>query len=189
MKQIIWSKTLLTAYRYFERIAKAVDNLVMKEALGSLNFKSSLLGVRSAEEVSNKILDYTEKKIALINAKLLIEKALYGIDKKHAVILVKRYLQNKKVSIIIRELGIPRRSFYRKLDNALKSFSCLLCRMGYDYKKLETMFLGQKWLMKIYSNFETSIVGENEEFELDDCDSESIFLQNVYKGNRVSLFA
>ena len=109
MKYIIWCKTLLSAYRYYERIALAIDNLVMKEALNSMG--TSLIHSKTAEDVSNKILDYTEKKVALINAKLMVEKALYNIEKKHSLILIRKYLQGKRVTDIITEFDIPRRTF------------------------------------------------------------------------------
>ncbi|MGN1162626.1 MAG: hypothetical protein ACI4T2_01710 [Christensenellales bacterium] len=188
MKQILWSKTILTAYRYLERIVSAIDKLVIKEAMGSISSDSLIYSLKSAETITNKILDYTEKKVALINVKLLIEKALYSMKKEQALILVKKYINGKKTNDIISEIGCPRRSYYRKLESATKTFAHVIKMMGFSEERFDQMLSDQKWLMKIYSKFELEQIeqtAKNFEFENDES---SIFLQNLHKLNKVSLF-
>lgn len=188
MKQILWSKTILTAYRYLERIVSAIDKLVIKEAMGSISSDSLIYSLKSAEAVTSKILDYTEKKVALINTKLLIEKALYSMKKEQALILVKKYINGKKTNDIIAEIGCPRRSYYRKLESATKTFAYVVKMMGFSEEKLDDMLSDQKWLMKIYAKFELEQIEENaSNFEFES-DASSIFLQNLQKLNKVSLF-
>lgn len=188
MKQILWSKTILSAYRYLERIVSAIDKLVIKEAMGSISSNSLIYSLKSAEAITSKILDYTEKKVALINVKVLIEKALYSMKREQALILVKKYINCQKTNEIISEIGCPRRSFYRKLDSATKTFSYVVKMMGFSEQRLDEMLSDQKWLMKIYNKFELEQIAENcSEFELEN-DSTSIFLQNLHRLNKVSLF-
>lgn len=189
MKQILWSKTVLTAYRYFGRIVAAIDKLVMKEAMGSISSDSLIYSLKSAEAITNKILDYTEKKVALINTKILIEKALFSMKRDQALILVKKYINGKKTNDVIAEMGCARRSYYRKLESATKTFACILKRMGYGEEKLDDMLSDQKWLMKIYCQYELEeMQGEASGFELARAD-DNIFLQNIVKLNKVSLFS
>ncbi len=189
MKQILWSKTILTAYKYFERIVAAIDKLVIKEAMGSISSDSLIYSLKSAEAITNKILDYTEKKVALINAKILIEKALFSMRRDQALILVKKYINGKKTNEIIAEMGCARRSYYRKLESATKTFACALKRMGYSEERLDEMLSDQKWLMKIYGQFELEeIEQKSSNFEYSK-DENSIFLQNIIKMNKVSLFS
>ena len=189
MKSILWSKTILSAYKYFERIAGAIDKLVIKEAMGSISSQSLIYSMKSAEAVTSKILDYSEKKIALINAKLLVEKALYSMDKNQALILIKKYINGKKPNEIISEIGCARRSYYRKLDSAINSFACQINLLGFSEQRLDQMLSDQKWLMKIYNNFELDVI-EQKSGELEYAHGEnSILLQNIYKMNKVSLFS
>lgn len=189
MKQILWSKTLLTSYRYLGRIVAAIDKLVIKEAMGSIGSNSLIYSLKSAEWVTNKILDYTEKKVALINAKVLIEKALFSMNRDQALILVKKFINGKKTNQVIAEMGVARRSFYRKLEGAIKTFAFTLKRMGYSEERLDEMLSDQKWLMKIYGQFELEeIEQKSSEFELSK-DESNIFLQNIVKMNKVSLFS
>lgn len=189
MKQILWSKTILTAYRYFERIVAAIDKLVIKEAMGSISSDSLIYSLKSAEWVTNKILDYTEKKVALINAKILVEKALFSMNRDQALILVKKYINAKKTNEVIAEIGCARRSYYRKLDSATRTFACVIKRMGFSEEKLDEMLSDQKWLMKIYNQYELETIEEkSSEFSFGK-DETSIFLQNIVKMNKVSLFS
>lgn len=188
MKQILWSKTILTAYRYLERIVAAIDKLVIKEAMGSISSDSLIYSLKSAEAITNKILDYTEKKVALINTKILVEKALFSMKRDQALILVKKYINGKRTNEVIAEMGLARRSYYRKLECATKTFACTLKRMGFSEEKLDQMLSDQKWLMKIYGKFELEEIEEkSSDFEFGQ-DESSIFLQNIVKLNKVSLF-
>ena len=143
--------------------------------MGSISSDSLIYSLKSAEAVTSKILDYTEKKVALINTKLLIEKALYSMKKEQALILVKKYINGKKTNDIIAEIGCPRRSYYRKLESATKTFAYVVKMMGFSEEKLDDMFE----LEQIEEN------ASNFEFE---SDASSIFLQNLHKLNKVSLF-
>lgn len=64
MKQILWSKTILTAYRYLERIVSAIDKLVIKEAMGSISSDSLIYSLKSAEAVTSKISRFNKHKAA-----------------------------------------------------------------------------------------------------------------------------
>lgn len=189
MKQILWSKTLLTAYRYFERIVAAIDKLVIKEAMGSIGSDCLIYSLKSAEAITNKILDYTEKKVALINAKIIVEKVLFSMKREQALILVKKFVSCKKTNEIIAEMGCARRSYYRKLESAIKTFACNLKRIGFCESKLDEMLSDQKWLIKIYNQYEIEAI-EDKPAELDfGKDERGIFLQNIVKMNKVSLFS
>ena len=60
--------------------------------------------------------------------------------------------------------------------------------MGFSEEKFDDMLSDQKWLMKIYAKFELDQIEENaSNFEFES-DASSIFLQNLHRLNKVSLF-
>ncbi len=187
MNQIIWSKTILSAYRYLERVAQAIDKLVIKEAMGSIAY-TGLSSIKTAQDISDRILDYTEKKVALINTKVYVEKALLSLGREQARLLVKKYIQGKKTNEVISEMKLPRRTFYRKLEAAEKAFAHALILLGADEEKLDMMLSDQKWLMRIYSEFEKVYFGEREVFSCDIFEKQNTFLQNLCRASKVSLF-
>lgn len=69
----IWGKTLLSLYRHLGAISNSIDNLIKRIGINSA-FNHSVYN--SAYVDSNKIIELTERKIKIINLKVLIEKAL-----------------------------------------------------------------------------------------------------------------
>ena len=76
MKENCWSKTLLGVYNYLETIAGAIDKITMKTALNSFQFSKNNYEKNNVYNISNKLIDLSERKITLINLKILVVECL-----------------------------------------------------------------------------------------------------------------
>lgn len=170
---IVWTKTILTVYRYLERIAGAIDKIIMQSALGSGNICGQNYYFNNVYSVTDKIINLSERKVTLINLKVLIEDTLAEIDKKDALILIEKFLDGEKTKEIMERNNISMRTVFRKLDNALKSFGNRLNVKGYDENKIYSMLKDENWILNVYSRYSKN--------------GEEIVLSNIYLAKAVSM--
>ena len=101
-------KVTLNVYGLLETLCKSLDRLILAEA------KGSIFDFCEAEKSGEKILRLSEKKIGIINLKILIEKSLGGLKDKEIELLVARYVDGMKKDACLKIFGMCERSFYRK---------------------------------------------------------------------------
>ena len=133
----VWSKTLLSVYRYLERIAGAIDKIILKSGINSLNICGQNFYHNNTRAITQKIIELSERKVTLINLKILVEKYLDGVKSKE---LMERH-------------NISMRTVFRKLDTALKSFASCLIKKGYNNFYLTTMLKNEEWILNVYRTF------------------------------------
>ena len=157
MKTNVWAKTILTVYRYLERIAGAIDKLVSRQAINSYysNFTND-----SVVDVANKIIELGERKIKLINIKVLTEKALKEMDESYAKLLVEKYIQSFKGDDIALRNNLAIRTYFRRLAQAENNFNYFFASKGYSEKKLNEYLKDEKWIMEVYYKYQ---IGQTEE--------------------------
>ncbi len=149
-KNFLWAKTILSVYRYLERIAGAIDKIIMKSALGSSNVSVSTYHINNVMTISQRLIDLSQRKITLINLKVLTEDALSEIDKKYANILIERFFDNTKLKEITQKHDISMRSVFRYIDSALSAFSSRLVVKGFDDDKLAKMLEDEQWIKSVH---------------------------------------
>ena len=147
---IVWGKTLLSVYRYLERIAGAIDKIIMQSALGSANIVGQNYFYNNVYSITQKIIDLSERKVTIINLKLLIEEALASMDSKDALILIEKYIDGIKSKDIMQKHDISMRTVFRKLDSAIKGFVSALQKKGFSGAKLEKMLENEGWINNVY---------------------------------------
>lgn len=157
---IIWTKTILSVYRYLERIAGAIDKIILQSGLGCQNVSTQNYFLNNTYAVSQKIIDLSERKVTLINLKILIEDTLREIPKKDAEILILRFFDGKKVKDLCELKNLSMRTAFRKIDSAVLSFTSALTRKGYDTCKLENMLESEAWIKNVYIRFSSKNVDE-----------------------------
>ena len=163
---IVWGKTLLSVYRYLERIAGAIDKIIMQSALGSANIVGQNYFYNNVYSITQKIIDLSERKVTIINLKLLIEEALASMDSKDALILIEKYIDGIKSKDIMQKHDISMRTVFRKIDSAIKGFVSALQKKGYTSAKLEKMLENEGWINNVYKR----IADKNEDdFTLSSC--------------------
>ncbi len=159
MKENIWAKTLLGVYRHLETVSDAIDKIVLKTALNSYHFSLDGDDVLST---SNKLIELGERKVTLINLKLLVEEILTKIGQNEADILICRYIEGMKFKDIAFEKGLGLRTVFRRLGKAETSFTKKLLNMGYNSLSLQNKLKSEKWILNYYYDIQSSKTDEVE---------------------------
>ncbi len=152
MKEKCWSKTLLGVYSYLDTIADAIDKITLKTALNSFYFSKSDYEKNNVLTISNKLIDLSERKVTLINLKIIIEDTLMAIPKKDALILIARYVNKQKIMDIAEKNLLSKRSIFRKISHAEEMFSNILLRKGYDSFRLKQMLKNERWILNFHND-------------------------------------
>lgn len=145
----IWSKTILNIYRYLERVANAIDKIVLSRAINSFFTSSSNMAFNGVWNVSQDIINLTNRKVNLINLKLITEKALSCIDEALAKVLILNFVEKRTCYECAEILNVSLRTYFRKLNKALESFSKALNRQKYDEKYFDNMLASENWILEV----------------------------------------
>lgn len=153
MKANLWAKTSLSVYRYLERIADAIDRLVESKAINSFYVSSSNFFTNSVSVIADNIIELSERKVKLINFKVLIETALTACDAEQAALLIEKYFDGEKVKDIVAKHGLTMRTYFRKLNAAENAFYCELAHAGFTDEKLNQYLSSESWIMEVMRRF------------------------------------
>ncbi len=162
MFSFVWPKTLLSAFRYFERLTENIDSMIDKCAKGSFYVNSNNFMSNSTMVVADKIIALSERKVTLINCKLLVEEGLSLCKADAAEILIKKFIDGDKGKDIAAELNISMRSYFRKLDSSIHKFAQNIAKLGYNDSRLYDMLKNESWIMALHSR----LLNKNEEDEI-----------------------
>ncbi|MCK9574961.1 MAG: sigma factor-like helix-turn-helix DNA-binding protein [Clostridia bacterium] len=143
MELKVWAKTLLTVYKYLEKIAGTIDKLVVDKSLNTIS--------DDAFNVANEILKLTERKITLINLKVLIESALSKLSEQKSKLLILKFFDCLTCEDTAKLEGISIRTYFRHIDNALTTFTSELKLLGLDENYIDYNFKHEKWLYSLYN--------------------------------------
>lgn len=148
-----WTKTLLSGYRYLERLANAIDKIVYTRAINSFYVSGQNLSFNSINLVSDDILNLTERKVSLINLKLILDEALKKLNPKHAELLISVFIECRNCYQSSDELEISLRTFFRRQNEALESFSKILSQLGHTPESFDAILKNENWLLEIKSRY------------------------------------
>lgn len=161
---IVWAKTILSVYRYLEKMANAIDKIVQTKALNSFFVSGANCAYNNALTISQDIINLTERKVSLINLKVITEKALELTKPEYARLLILNYIEKRTCYECSDSLKISLRTYFRKMPLALKSFGSALIRLGFDEKYIENLLKSEQWILETKNKFETKKI---ENFEMD----------------------
>lgn len=154
MQNHIWAKTILTSYRFLERIAGAIDKIIEKKALASSYMMGSEVLTNNTLSLTDKIIELSERKVKLINIKVLTEQALKMMDKSAALVLIKKYFEKKSIDKLLQELGMPRRTLFRRINEAEAAFEGKCAMLKFDNRRLDEYLKDETWIMEVKQAFE-----------------------------------
>ena len=143
----MWGKTLLSVYRHLSTMANSIDNLIKRIGINSA-FNHSVYN--STIKDSNKIIELTERKIKIINLKVIIERALNNLRERDLKILMLCYVDNLNYKKIIDLLKITERTYFRRKEIAIACFSEELNQLGFDATKLNQYLKNENWIKSTY---------------------------------------
>lgn len=117
---VTWVKTILNVYRYLETVSGAIDKIVMSRATNSFYTNRDNMAFNNVMKISEDILQLTERKIKLINLKVITEKALLDIKQSLAKILVLNFVEKRTCYECAQILGVSVRTYFRHLNGVGK---------------------------------------------------------------------
>jgi len=149
MELKVWSKTLLNVYGCLQKLTEEIDKIVLNFALCTGYINSDNKTYRDTQ----KILELTERKITLINIKILIEKCLNKIDLKLCKLLVLKYVDKVSNENIAKALNVTNRTYFRKYLDAIESFASRLKFEGYTVEKLYKLVESEEWILDVFASY------------------------------------
>jgi len=174
-RELIWARTLLSVYRYLERISGAIDKIIMQSALNSSNILGQNYFYNNVYSITQKLIDLSERKITIINLKLLTEEILKELSVRDAQLLIEKYFDRQKFKDIAERSDVSIRTVFRKLETAETNFNKRLIAKGYNDLKLKQFLKNENWIMQVHDRLTSKNVGE----ELD--------LSDIYLAKAVSM--
>lgn len=148
MKQNSWIRTLLRSYNYLERLVKGIDKMVKKISYNSYHYNS--YNYQSAFDLSNRIIDLNERKVLLINTKVLVDEMLKYIGKEGAKYLTLRYIDGLKNEDVATSLKKSVRTVSRNINNYIEKAEFVLKKYGLDSKELFKLYKDEQWILDMY---------------------------------------
>lgn len=164
MNTNIWAKTILSSYRYLERIAGAIDKMVESSGIHSRDMSGVAFSNNNILSLAEKMIDLSERKVKLINLKVLTENTLEMCGESFANILISKYLDGKRNADISQENNLSLRTYFRRLNDAEERFEQVLARKGFTYEKLDEYLKNEKWIMEVKNRL--SLLRGGQELEL-----------------------
>ena len=139
-------KTTLSMYSMLYSLVCSIDKLILTKAQSSM-----FLPICSdIEECGENIIELSEKKVALINLKVLIDESLNELKDDQVRILLLRYVDGLKCEACMRVLDLNERTYYRKIDKALNSFKKVFCYKLSQNPKISQDIFGKSITNDIY---------------------------------------
>ena len=138
MEELIWAKTILGVYNSIEKYILKLDTTISN---------LSLMPQLNVDIVTTKIIDLSDRKISLINLKLIIEKLIASCKAKHLRILSLRHIQGLTMEEIALVMNITERTCYRLYADALKNFVVNMQNFGYSSSWFYEYLKMEKWIL------------------------------------------
>lgn len=153
MKKNLWAKTILSVYNYLDRVSEAIDKLVKENACNSFYFTGTNQSKNGVMQVSDRIIALSERKVKLINLRVLADKALIECDKGCAQILIERYMDSDTAEEIAKRHNLNIRTYFRHLVSAEEQFCSIMAKNGFNSEKLEKYLGEERWIMEVYEKY------------------------------------
>ena len=146
MKLNIWAKTFFSIYRCLDKLTKAIDSYVKSRAYASFATPLANITFNSTQNITQNLVDLINKKITLINIKLLVEEILLGIPKKYSKYIIQRYFENNSFLKITKRFNVSIRTIARWDKKVLEYAAEYLKLNKYTSAKLASLIGKEKWI-------------------------------------------
>ncbi|MDD4211232.1 MAG: DUF1492 domain-containing protein, partial [Clostridia bacterium] len=103
------------------------------------------------EYATNKMIELTERKISLINLKLIIENILNELSINDTKLLILKYVDRVKGEDIAKKFNVSNRTFFRRSNTAMKSFELGLKRHFKNHNTIFEMCKKEAWIIDLFN--------------------------------------
>lgn len=170
MKLKVWSKTLLSIYNCLFGLSKEIDKIILSYGLKSGFYN----GISNTFRDVEKMIELTDRKVTFINLKVLIEKTLCSLDDLSCKILILKYCDRMSNETIIEALNLKKRTYFRKINNAISGFSSELLMKGFCEDKIIMLLKEETWIIDIFND----LYKKEKENKVNECEITKIAIYN-----------
>lgn len=175
MRLKVWSKTLLNVYDCLFSLTNEIDKIVEKFALNSCNF----YGFDNTFREMQRIINITDRKVTLVNIKVLIEKMLLLLNDTECKILTHRFVDKMSHDMVMKALDLKRRTYYRKYNEAICGFASNLLTFGYDENKIIKLIKNEKWILFLFNEYYEKEISKKAEPDISNSSIFSLAVHNL----------
>ncbi len=151
MEMDIISKAFLGIYRYLNVLTKSIDRVVKIKGINSSSFNDYYKN--NTEDQTEELLALTNKKITLINIKVIVDKTLLKLKSEQARILTLKYIDNFSSKQICELMSLQPRTYFRKVNAALNEFQKHLLVFFNSNAQVKCDILEQSWVKTLLNNY------------------------------------
>ena len=154
MELKVWVKTFFSIYRWLDKLAKVVDNYVSLRGVSCYYKNLRSITLCATEKVATDITGLMNKKINLINIKVLCDKLLRALPENLARFVVAKYIDDHTFEEVAEILGVNIRTTMRWNLVSVEKSALLLEKWGYCQKKLLELLDYEKWIVEVAKSIE-----------------------------------
>jgi len=145
------SRTFLSVYRYLNALTSSIDRVVKLKGINSSSFNDYYSN--DTFEQTQQIIALTNRKITLINIKVLVDQTLAKLDQQKARVLILKYIDSFSSKQICELLGLnTARTYFRWVKSALKDFVNELKKYVDNNPKVFDKIIKDKWVSSLVSS-------------------------------------
>lgn len=153
-----WIKTIFMVYRHLPRIIDSIDKVFSARALNGGIMSGNAVSYNDVYNLTDNLIKLSQKKVALINLKVLAKLIVRNLDRDLAKMLILRFVDGFTAPKLAEHFNISERTVFRRINEALSMASMKAEELGYNKEKLENEFKDEKWL------FDLGEVAENDDY-------------------------
>lgn len=146
-------KTLFTVYRFFEKLANSIDKIVEVRAVNACYSHLENISYNSVEKVANDIMELTQRKVTLINLKILVDQILKNIDKNHSRFVIMKYIEDRALFEIADALQVSIRTLSRWNKHSILMGASYLENRGLSFNVLINFIKNEKWILQVFNEY------------------------------------
>jgi hypothetical protein len=143
--------TLLTCYPDIPSYVEGIEAVIWRTALYSYS-GTSLKKFKTTFSQAREIVVLIDKRNDLLFIKSLVENTLERMTEKQKLLAKRAFFEKKSVEQLQKELGLTRRTLYRRIHSLLNSFGKILLLEDFDNEWFFEACLTQSWIKSIYNN-------------------------------------
>ena len=129
-------KNFLLIYKFLPSLISSIDKLIMLRGINSSSYKTDVNTTTLGQ--INSIITLSERKVLLINLRVLANEVFSKMRKDYVKILVLRFIDGWESKKIAEVLGLNVRTYFRRLNLAVSAFES---GMNMEIAKKEHIFL------------------------------------------------